>query len=191
MVFIDVVLVALVVGRLLGGRLAALGTLDIKGVWLAFLAMSLQVVAFPVAGLPWHTPDTAARVLWLISYALLITLLAWNIRLRGAPVIAAGLLCNLAAIIANGGLMPVRASALAAIGRAYARHQNSVELARPHLGALIDRWGVPHWLPLGNVYSIGDVLIALGTAVVVILAMRNVAPPEAETPRSVAQTATA
>jgi hypothetical protein len=191
MVFIDVVLVALVVGRLLGGRLAALGTLTIKGAWLAFLAVSLQVAAFPVAAFPWHTPDTLARVLWLVSYALLLAMLARNIRLRGAPVVVAGLLCNLAAIIANGGLMPVRASALAATGRAYQRHQNSVELARPHLAALVDRWGVPHWLPLGNVYSVGDVLIALGTAIVVVLAMRSAVPPEAETNRPVAQTAAA
>ena len=51
-------------------------------------------------------------------------------------------------------------------------HNNSIQLGHPHLGALVDRWAVPSWMPLANVYSVGDVLIALGTIVVIVTAMR-------------------
>jgi len=172
MVFVDVVVVALVVGRLLGGRFGALGEVPIRGTGLAFAAIGLQLVAFPYTALPWRTPDSVARLLWLASYALLVMMLLRNLHLRSTLVVAAGLVCNLAAIVANGGLMPVRASALAAAGRVYHVHNNSIELVKPRLGMLVDRWAVPHWIPLGNVFSVGDVLIAVGTFAAVVLAMR-------------------
>jgi hypothetical protein len=172
-VFVDVVVVALLVGTLAGGRLATLADTPIKGMPLAFAAIALQVVAFPSGVLPWAVSSSAARVLWLVSYALLLAMLVVNRRLFGLPIVAAGLLSNLAAILANGGLMPVRASALAAAHRIYSEHNNSVALVRPHLGALVDRWAVPHWIPLGNVYSVGDVLIAIGIFLAVVAAMRS------------------
>ena len=56
--------------------------------------------------------------------------------------------------------MPVRGAALRAAGTDYEVHNNSIQLAKPHLAALVDRWAAPHWVPLANVYSVGDVLIA-------------------------------
>ena len=172
MVFIDVGVLGLAVGLLLGGRLGALADISIRGANLAFAAIVLQLIAFPSDVLPWTMPSSVARVLWLVSYALLIWMLHLNIRLRGTPLVAAGLFSNLIAIVANGGLMPVRAAALAAAGRGYHTHNNSIRLGHPHVAALIDRWAVPHWIPFANVYSIGDVLIAIGTVVVIATAMR-------------------
>jgi hypothetical protein len=172
MVFIDVGVLSLALGLVLGGRLGALADLQIRGANLAFAAILLQVIAFPSDVLPWTMPSSIARVLWLVSYALLVWMLHLNIRLRGTPLVAAGLFCNVLAIVANGGLMPVRPSALEAAGRGYQVHNNSIQLGHPHLAPLIDRWAVPDWIPFANVYSIGDVLIALGTMVVIVTAMR-------------------
>jgi hypothetical protein len=173
MVFLDVALVGLVAGQLLGGRLSNLADTQLRGKTLAFAAIALQLAAFPSELLPWSTPTGLAKVLWLASYALLIWLLVLNRRLAGAALIGAGLACNLVAILANGGLMPVRRSALEASGGSYHLHNNSIELGRPHLALLIDRWAAPRWIPLANVFSVGDVLIALGTLLAVILAMRG------------------
>jgi hypothetical protein len=41
----------------------------------------------------------------------------------------------------------------------------------PHLSWLIDRWGAPSWVPLANVYSVGDVLLGVGALVIVSAAM--------------------
>ena len=47
MVFLDVVVVALLAGKLIGGSLGTLADTPIKGMQLAFAAIALQVVAFP------------------------------------------------------------------------------------------------------------------------------------------------
>ena len=83
-----------------------------------------------------------------------------------------GLISNLIAIVANGGHMPVLPEALAATGHDYDVHNNSIQVVAPHIAWLVDRWGAPAWLPLANVYSVGDVLIAAGLAVAVIVGSR-------------------
>jgi hypothetical protein len=173
MVFLNVGLCALVIGKLCGGSLSNLGATQVRSKWLAFVAVGLQLAAFPTAVLPWSTPTSVAKGLWLASYVLLVAMLVRNRALPGVAIIAAGIACNLVAILANGGLMPVRGSAEAGAGRSYRVHDNSILLAHPKVALLIDRWAVPRWIPLGNVFSIGDVLIALGTFVVVVMAMRQ------------------
>ena len=172
MVFLNVALLGLVAGKLLGGQLRNLAGTQIRGTWLVFAAVALQLVAFPSDALPWSTPTGVAKGLWLVSYALLITMIVRNRSLPGALIVGAGLACNLVAILANGGLMPVRRSALVASGGNYHVHNNSIQLGHPHLGLLVDRWAVPSWVPLANVFSIGDVVIGLGLAVGLIVAMR-------------------
>jgi hypothetical protein len=173
MVFVDVALLALVLGRLLGGRLGNLADAHIRGKALVFAAIGLQLVAFPVDLLPWSTPTPVAKAIWLLSYVLLVAMLLLNARIRGLALIAAGLVSNVIAILANGGLMPVRGAAMRAAGTDYDVHNNSIQLTEPHVGALVDRWAAPHWVPLANVYSVGDVLIALGLTVAIVAAMRG------------------
>ena len=182
MVLAESVFLGIALGLLCGGRLGALGRLPIRRLWLVYAAVLLQVVAFPSGRLPWSTPDGVARVLWVASYALLLAFVSANIRIRGVPVIAAGLLCNLAAILANAGHMPAEPAAVRAAGLAYRLHNNSITTAHAHLGWLVDRWAVPSWILLGNVFSIGDVLIAAGTAAAVWLAMLRRDPVESSTP---------
>jgi Family of unknown function (DUF5317) len=90
--------------------------------------------------------------------------LAANWRLPGVPLITLGAACNLVAIAANGGVMPASPTALAGAGlpvRAPGFH-NSAALADPRLAFLGDIFHIPAAWPLSNVFSIGDVLIALG-----------------------------
>jgi hypothetical protein len=42
--------------------------------------------------------------------------------------------------------------------------------ASPHFSWFVDRWALPSWVPLGNVFSVGDVLIAAGGFVFVLVA---------------------
>jgi hypothetical protein len=178
-VFLDVALVALIVGKLLGGRLTSLADTPIAGTKLVFAAIVLQMIAFPWNFLPWTTPSDVARALWLFSFGLLVLMLVQNRALRGAMIIAGGLACNLIAVVANHGLMPVLPSALRAAGTQYHVHNNSISAVQPNLGFLVDRWGAPQWLPLANVFSVGDCLIAIGTIVAIVAAMK--APTAAET----------
>jgi hypothetical protein len=158
------------VAAILGGDLRKLGELRLRALWLFYLALGLQVVAFPFGRLPWRTSDGVASMLWLASYALILAAAGLNRRVPGVPVVVAGLLCNLGAVLVNGGHMPVRPAAMHAAGYDYAVHANSAALAHPHLSWLIDRWAAPSWLPGANVFSVGDVIIAIGAFTFVLAA---------------------
>ncbi len=50
----------------------------------------------------------------------------------------------------------------------------------PALRPLTDIFALPTWLPAANVFSVGDVLIGVGVAVVIALGMRGAGTAEAE-----------
>jgi Family of unknown function (DUF5317) len=171
MILVLPVVLAVAVGLVLGGRLESLATFRLRFPWLVVAAFGLQVVAFPFKWLPWTTPDAPATALWLVSFGLL-ALLAWsNRRLAGVPIVAAGLISNMVAVGVNGGSMPTLPAALAALDPGYVVANNSSFDASPKLAWLVDRWAVPSWSPVGNVFSVGDVVLAVGIVVVVVAAM--------------------
>jgi hypothetical protein len=163
-------LAGLVIAPLLGGRWSRLADLRIRWPGVFYVAIVLQLVAFPFSTLPWRTPDRAAVVLWLVSYGLFVIGIGCNLRLPGVQLVAVGMVSNLAAILANGGHMPALPAALRAAGLHFQQSRNSTALSSPHLSWLVDRWATPHWVPLGNVFSAGDVLIAAGGVVFALAA---------------------
>src|SRR5262245_51078447 len=165
------VLVAVGLGLVLGGSVGRLAELPLRAPWLFLSAVVLQVVAFPVGVLPWRTHEAVASVLWVASYGLLLAAAALNRRITGVPIVALGMALNLAAILANRGTMPVRLEAMHAAGRTAVTQANSTALAQPNLSWLVDRWAAPGGIPLANVFSVGDVVIALGAAIVVLAGM--------------------
>ena len=166
------VVAGVLVGLLCGGSIDRLADIKLRGAGLFIAALALQVLAYPSGYLPFQISDGLATGLWLASYAALVALAALNLRLRGFPIATAGMVSNLAAVLANHGHMPALASALADAGTPIGRlHNNSVTADHPHLSWLIDRWGAPSWVPLANVYSVGDVLLGVGALVIVSAAM--------------------
>jgi len=165
------VLVAVGLGIAFGGSVGRLAELPLRAPWLFLSAVALQVVAFPVGVLPWRTHEAAASVLWVASYGLLLAAAILNRRLTGVPIVALGMLLNLAAILANRGTMPVRVEAMHDAGRVAVTQANSTALADPVLPWLVDRWAAPDWIPLANVFSVGDVVIAVGAVVIVLAGM--------------------
>ena len=169
-------LIGLAIAPLLGGRWSRLAKLRIRFLGIFYVAIAMQLVAFPVKVMPWHTSDRIGVVLWLISYCLFAAGIAANFRLPGIVLIALGLVSNLSAILANGGHMPALPSALRGAGMHFAHSRNSAEMAAPHLSWLVDRWAAPSWIPWANVFSVGDVLIAFGGFVFVLGATRAIRP---------------
>ena len=94
-----------------------------------------------------------------------------NARIVGVPIVALGMTLNLVAIVANGGSMPVLPEAMLAAGGDHATLNNSTAAADPHVSLLVDRWAAPDVIPFANVFSIGDVVIAVGAFVIVLSAM--------------------
>lgn len=181
------VALGVVLGLVAGGDLRAVAKLRLRHLELFYLALGLQVVAFPFSFLPWTTNDHVATSMWLASYAILGVAAIVNREIVGVPVIAAGMLSNVIAVVANGRHMPALPSALRAAHKHYAVHFNSAASARPHLPWLVDRWAVPRWIHLGNVYSVGDVVIAVGVVLFVVAAMEpRLRKQRVEAPRGAA-----
>lgn len=165
------VVVGLVAGFLLGGRLAGLATVRFRLGGLAILALAIQVVLF--SSLADDLAADVRRAIYVASTALVGVVVLANLRLTGVPLIALGAALNLAAIVANGGSMPADPAALAALGMTAAGNTNSVVVTEPVLAPLTDLFAMPGWMPLSNVFSIGDVLIGVGVAVAIGAAMRT------------------
>jgi DHA3 family macrolide efflux protein-like MFS transporter len=149
---------------LAGGRLTKLADLRFRRFWALFAALVIQVVIISV--LPEGSPALHS---WahMASYVLAGYFVLANWRVPGIWLIGLGGAANLAAIAANDGIMPASASALAAAGRSVnpGEFTNSGVVADPNLAFLGDIFAIPEGWPLHNVFSIGDLCIALGAII--------------------------
>ncbi len=165
------VLAGLIAGRLAGGRLGRLADLRIRWLPLALLGLGGQVVLFSDLGA--SLVEDLVSILYVGSTALVLVVVLVNVRIPGLALVAVGAGLNLAAILANGGAMPADPDALAALGRPAEDAANSIVVADPALWFLTDVFAMPSWLPLANVFSVGDVLIGVGIAVAIVAGMRQ------------------
>jgi hypothetical protein len=153
-------LLAIATVPLTGGDLRRMGALPIRHAWLVWLAIATQTV---LVYLPASVPSQLAETIHLATYALAASFAIANIRLPGVPLIAAGGGLNLAAILANGGVMPASAGALRTAGMATdAGFSNSAFVEDAKLAWLGDVFAIPARWPLANVFSIGDILVVVG-----------------------------
>jgi hypothetical protein len=168
--------IGIALGWLLRGRVDGLMHLDFRWAWLAVGGLLVQVVLFTPLGSA-LAGDALVPPLYIASTLAVFVAVVRNVRMAGMAIVAAGALCNLVAITANGGLMPTDPGALALAGfSGPGDHTNSVVLEAPALEPLTDIYAIPAWLPLANVFSVGDVLIGLGVAVAIVASMRRPVP---------------
>lgn len=170
------VLLGLLLGLLVGGRPAGLAAIRFRWAWLAILGFAIQVVLFagPVSD---RVGDVLGPIVYVGSTALVLVAVLRNVRLPGLAIVAAGAASNLTAIIANGGYMPAGAAARAEVGQgAITTYSNSKVIANPVLEPLTDVLALPAWLPFTNIFSIGDLLIAIGVVVAIVVPMWRARP---------------
>lgn len=164
----------LAVGYLRGGRLKNLTRLELRGAGLILAAFVIQLLIFPLPGLPGPLIPWGTAFLHLTSYALLAGFVVLNRREGGIVLLGMGMLLNVLVISANGGYMPTypqllewaglrkAAQALAAEGF----YGNNVcigcEGISTRLTFLGDVFATPDWVPGANVFSLGDLVLALG-----------------------------
>jgi uncharacterized protein DUF5317 len=169
------VVIGVVVGFLLGGRAAGLADLRIRWPWAIVVGLIVQLLLF-------STPLTdrvgaLGPVIYVASTALVVLAMVANRRIVGMSVVALGAMSNLVAILANGGYMPADPGAIAMLGPSESHaYSNSVITAEPALRPLTDIFALPPWVPFANVFSIGDVILGIGVALVIVVAMRGAAP---------------
>jgi hypothetical protein len=168
-------IIGVLVGRLSGGRLRALETVRFAWWPLALGGLAFQLLLFsePVA----RSIGDAGDALYVISTAVVMAALLRNLRQPGFALIALGATLNLVAIVSNGGSMPSSGAAWMALNGVAALPTESFsnsalmgpQTAFPWLG---DVFVLPRPLPFANVFSVGDLLIAIGAGVFLVRSMR-------------------
>ena len=187
MLILSGVSLALVAGLLFRGSPARLGSVRVAWWWVGLAAFAAQMTAVYGAG---RTDDGLAIPLIVGSHLALVLVALLNNRLPGARVLLVGLAMNLACMLANGGLMPVAPETLAMAGRVEewkigagatgTRVQGSKDVILPtdqtRLALLSDRYwsGLPGRLSI--LFSLGDVLLALGISTFVFATMTKDSP---------------
>ena len=169
--------IGIALGFLLGGRLDRLGELRFEWGWLAVAGLLVQVVLFS-GFVEEGLGRGVGEAIYVASTGAVLVAVWRNLSVPGLPVVAVGAISNLAAIVANEGIMPTTAEALAAAGKdAGEGFSNSAIVADPALAPLTDIFALPPWVPVANVFSIGDVLIGLGIVLVIAIGMREAGRP--------------
>jgi hypothetical protein len=166
--FIFLILIAAILLALLrGGNLLRMADLEIRWKILILGGFLLQVVVFSNF---WQANDVLKNLAppaYLLSLFLLMIALAKNYRVPGMIFLGLGFLSNSITIALNGGFMPASPFALEAAGMpplAPGQTSNNSIGMGPNtvLWFLGDIFAIPRGMPLPNIFSIGDVLIAIG-----------------------------
>jgi hypothetical protein len=155
-------LFCLITVPLAGGRLGRLALVRARAQGLLAVGLGLQVLVISIVP---GGANGLHSAIHLASYAFVAAFVALNLGVPYLWLLALGGMLNLVAIAANDGVMPADPVALTAAGVATdpETFSNSTAVAEPVLLALGDIFWVPASWPVSNVFSIGDVVIVVGT----------------------------
>jgi MFS family permease len=147
------------------GSLRALADVRFRAIWLLVLAVAVQVWAL---ALPQAAEDTRA-IAHVLTYPIGIAFVWLNRRIPGLWIVGLGATLNFVVIAANDGVMPAAPHALAVAGLPAdpGTFVNSGPVADARLPFLGDIFAIPASWPFSNVFSPGDVCIAIGAAITV------------------------
>lgn len=183
MLRVVIILMVVLYALIRGGTLTNFARLRVRRVPLVVASFAIRLLidtpflAGPLISI-WIAP------LFLLSFALLIWWVWENRHLAGVSLIGGGVTMNLAAITANGGAMPVNPVASLYAGKTISTATTTGPLADVHrafgeqvrLWVLTDIFPVPAGIPFAAVYSLGDIVLTIGVA---ILCYRTMLSPAA------------
>jgi hypothetical protein len=178
-VLLPAVGIGLLIGFLTGGSLAGFSLARFRLLPLLLLSVFIQVLIF--TSILGQTDFVHRTGNYIYMFTILLTLLVFykNTHIPGLVVILIGALLNAVVIFANGGYMPTRAELLDEAGRLEKVQQSAEAEAAgerlvhnnstiadddTRLEFLGDIFALPENVPLSNVFSIGDIFIAVGAA---------------------------
>lgn len=183
MLILLVLAASLVIALARRGNVGNLSNLRPRFLWLFFVPLGLQLIAFSPIGESQDYGEALVKVTYIASMAIAALALALNRHLPGLVWVAAGLTLNLIVILANGWLMPVSGAArqFAGMPALDGPTMNVIPMTSdtrlPWLGDILP---LPAWVPLANVFSLGDILVTIGGAIFVQKALVPPSPGKSE-----------
>jgi hypothetical protein len=197
-VLVAAIVISLLIGFLTGGSLKSVSQFRIRYLPLAIAAVVIQVLIFsPILGTREFIHDIGPYI-HIATLLMTMFVMAKNFHIPGMPVVLLGALLNAIVIIANGGFMPSPESALEDAGLLENAQSGNRVLSNStvadddtRLRFLGDVISVPEGIPLANVYSIGDLVLAVGVGIAIVTVMHRRPEqhglPDSETTPSQAQ----
>jgi hypothetical protein len=184
MLWLAALALGLIVGFATRGSLENLARIRLRWPWLVVAALVVRSAIL-------LTPFSRIEGVQYVYLAALTALLAWTLwqveLVRGIWLIAVGSALNLLVIATNGSRMPVAGELAGPLVHSGTLGQYTLMSANTNLNWLADWIALPS--PIGRfvaeAYSPGDVIIAIGIAMVVLLGMRSSPGPAETEPRIV------
>jgi len=179
------VALGILIGYILGGRLKHLSQAAFKKLYLAVGGFLIQVLIF--SDIPFFKTlqqhhENIIVVLHIISYILILIFIAVNYKVPGIAIIGIGILLNATVIILNRGHMPasIESFSFSSVGKHadLLSQGKSVNNSKAITGDTILPWlgdifALPSYIPFSNVFSIGDIIIAVGVCIYFAFNMRQ------------------
>jgi hypothetical protein len=159
------ILLGVAFALLLGGKPSRILHVEFRHGWAVFLALGLQLVLF--TGARELFPTALLEPIHFGTYILLFWFAFANFRNLLLLPLFLGMALNAIAILSNGGRMPVNQEAWESTGLATGPHSN-VAVGADRLAFLGDIFALPRELPMVNVFSIGDLLLGIGTVLLIV-----------------------
>ncbi len=167
MLLLGAIALGLGFGLVTGGHIGNLSRLRFRRPWLILVALVVRelLIVTPLKSV------NGAQYLYALALAGIVAWTIWHAgRIRGIWVVAIGAALNLLVVAVNGSRMPVAPEFAGPLSGAGTIGEYTIMGSSTHLNLLGD------WIalyPFPQAYSPGDVVIAMGLAVVTFLAVRN------------------
>lgn len=168
-------IVGIILGYLLKGKLSHLMYLNIKGIWLILVGFLLERGLNFLLKMGVIELGNLTYLLDLVMYILIFIFIGMNIKLKPLWVMGIGFLMNAIVIFANGGAMPVSPKAMAYMGiptETMLTGLYTVMNEGTHFKILADILPV-YLTKVGFLISMGDIVLCLGMIWLVIKGMKT------------------
>jgi len=174
--FIEGLFFAVIIGYLLKGNIKNLENVDIKAVYLVFIAFFIEFFIIISIRKGFFDIGVFTYILDFIMYTLLIVFIYFNRRDKYIVLMGVGFLLNAIPIFLNGGAMPVSAKAAETAGL-------TLNISKEGLYTLINEntrlWFLGDIIPLtflrNFAISIGDIIAVVGLMLFIIMGMKKTA----------------
>jgi hypothetical protein len=166
MIFPVIAFIAMLTVVMCRGEISRLALLRFRATRLILITFALQYLIMNVV----QGPYWALAVTHVATYVGMLTFMWLNRKIPGMLILFAGTFSNGFTIALNGGRLPAKASALAKSGVQidYDYFTNTGPVAHAKLAFLGDIFYIPANWPMANIFSIGDIIIALGAAYCIV-----------------------
>ncbi|WP_026478984.1 DUF5317 domain-containing protein [Alkaliphilus transvaalensis] len=178
----EALLLGIIIGKIRGGQIKRLGYLTLRFPFMVVLSFLIMLTTSIMISLGHETFIQFKMLLYIIAYCLLFFVLFLNLHNRSLWFILIGAILNFAAIVLNQGRMPIDLILLEEAG--FLNMLQSINIgALPNYIPMAEaeaittylgkRFVTPSIYPLKQIFSVGDIFIALGLTIYVQAIMQS------------------